>query len=418
MRLLLLLLLAIALPVPGFGHEGESHDDGTAGQAPAVNIGAPLPVSKESQFLLGIRTDLVRKQRLSQILSALGKVHPRPQDQAVIASSYSGRVTASGARPIPRIGETVQAGETLAQVQQVLQAPERVDLATKRAVSEAAVKQARAELTLVQRELERQRELRQIIAVKQIQESEAKVQVADANLGKALEELKVYEQAGQAGNPQWKSVPLTAAISGVIVEVHAVPGEIVEANRTLFRILNLATAWVSARIFEADLPKLEKPGQGVVTSPVYPELPMPARLLTLGSEVSEQTRTVEAIFEVANLQGKLRAGMFVEVSIDTGLPVQVLAIPSAALEELGGQKVVFVHSQPEEFAVRPVDPGLRSGDFTEVHSGLAPGDRVVTTGQYQLRSMAMRGRLALPSEAPAAPTTASTAVSPSVTGTR
>jgi multidrug efflux pump subunit AcrA (membrane-fusion protein) len=69
------------------------------------------------------------------------------------------------------------------------------------------------------------------------------------------------------------------------------------------------------------------------------------------------------IFEVANPKGRLRIGLFAEVSIKTGIQSPVLAVPeSALLEEEGKYSVYYVR---RSVARRDVESG-RDGGWVEV----------------------------------------------------
>jgi membrane fusion protein, heavy metal efflux system len=101
--------------------------------------------------------------------------------------------------------------------------------------------------------------------------------------------------------------------------------------------------------------------------------------------VDAQTRTVPAIFEFANPAGRLRAGTRVAAYLFTGRSAQGIAVPVSALVDEGPQTVLYVQSGGESFQRRVVVPGPRDGDWVAVPSGVAPGERVVTAGAYQVR---------------------------------
>ena len=85
-------------------------------------------------------------------------------------------------------------------------------------------------------------------------------------------------------------------------------------------------------------------------------------------------------------------------SPDTWAPVAwgsfiALAIPSSALIEDGGKKIVFVQTEGETFARRVVRTGIRSKGLVEVLGGVAAGERVVTKGAYEVRLAAASGAI-------------------------
>jgi RND family efflux transporter MFP subunit len=110
------------------------------------------------------------------------------------------------------------------------------------------------------------------------------------------------------------------------------------------------------------------------------------RLVSVGQTVDPNTRTVSVIYEVKNPLQRLRDGNFVEITIDTSGDAKVLAVPKNAVVNEQGQTFVFVFTGGESFEKRPVVTGAEGADFYEVKSGLKEGDRIVTTGVYQLRA--------------------------------
>jgi multidrug efflux pump subunit AcrA (membrane-fusion protein) len=109
--------------------------------------------------------------------------------------------------------------------------------------------------------------------------------------------------------------------------------------------------------------------------------------------VDPQSRTVPLVFEVPNPGRALRAGMYARVRVFTGQARKALAIPASAVVDDGKQEVAYVLSSGEAFERRPLKLGVRDGDLVEVVEGLAPGDRVVSRGAWQVRLAAAGGAL-------------------------
>ncbi|MFC7671042.1 hypothetical protein ACFQT0_29345 [Hymenobacter humi] len=85
-----------------------------------------------------------------------------------------------------------------------------------------------------------------------------------------------------------------------------------------------------------------------------------------------------------------RAGQAVNVQVlgqsESGKPR--LVVPTSAVTDLNGKPVVFVHTQPEQFKIRYVQPGAKNGQQTVLLQGqVNENDRVVTAGTYQLKSI-------------------------------
>ncbi|MDY7229853.1 efflux RND transporter periplasmic adaptor subunit [Hyalangium rubrum] len=387
MRKLLLSALILLAPVAAFAHGGEDHGEGPKQAASAAPAGVIL-LPKESQFLLGVRTEPVSRRKLEMRTTVPGKVIPRTDRHAQIFAPVAGRVLSQGSQ-IPLVGTRVKKGQVLAVLQQSLSASEASGLATGRIQAEAAVGQAQAALEQARRDLDRVKSLAGVVAQKEVQQAEFAVQVAEQEHTRAVRERELYAGAGQGGTGgKLSQFPLVSPLDGVLVEANATLGEQVEPSKVLFTVLDPQVVWVEANVFPDDIPRIEEAREALVKVEGYADRWFPAKLFNLGQVVEESTRTVKVIFEVQNDDGRLRPGTFAEVAIGSGGEQESLAVPDAAVVEVEGRKRVYVHVGPEEFVARDVALGARDGEYHVVRQGLKEGERVVTRGTYQLRSAA------------------------------
>ena len=83
----------------------------------AASAGTPGYMSKASQFLLGVRTVLAKKQSVSKQISALGRVVAPPTGQVQVYAPQSGMLVASKDVPYPGQGDWVKKGQPIAVLQ-------------------------------------------------------------------------------------------------------------------------------------------------------------------------------------------------------------------------------------------------------------------------------------------------------------
>jgi len=104
-----------------YAHGGEDHGDKTFDSGSKAFVsGQPINLSKESQFLLGVRTVLVEKKILKKRIKTIGKVVPRRQGKADVYPPRSGRVIAHTVHyTAPRIGDRVKKGQIVAEIQTI-----------------------------------------------------------------------------------------------------------------------------------------------------------------------------------------------------------------------------------------------------------------------------------------------------------
>jgi membrane fusion protein, copper/silver efflux system len=209
-------------------------------------------------------------------------------------------------------------------------------------------------------------------------------------LGMSESQIAAVERTGAVQ----ARITLTAPVSGVVAELGARQGMTVNAGTTLFRIAGLGTVWVVAEIPEMQSAQLAPGSEVQVHLPAYPNETLKGRVGAILPEINAATRTVRARIEVANPGGRLRPGMFANVSF-TPRAQQVLLVPTEAVIRTGERSVVIVSEPEGRFRVADVEPGMESGSETEIRKGLKGGERVVVSGQFLIDSEAsLRSTLA------------------------
>jgi membrane fusion protein (multidrug efflux system) len=118
------------------------------------------------------------------------------------------------------------------------------------------------------------------------------------------------------------------------------------------------------------------------------------RVTAIDSTVDEATRNIQVQATLANPQGVLRPGMFVQTEIILGASRSVVPLPATAISYAPYGDSVFVVTDlegPNGQTYRGVrqqfvkTDGSR-GDQVGVVSGVNPGDEVVTSGVFKLRN--------------------------------
>ncbi|MGE5193462.1 MAG: efflux RND transporter periplasmic adaptor subunit, partial [Deltaproteobacteria bacterium] len=122
------------------------------------------------------------------------------------------------------------------------------------------------------------------------------------------------------------------------------------------------------------------------------------KLTWIGTEVDEKTRTVQVRGETDNPlvgsksgpeggQRLLRAHTFGTARIRVREERLTVMVPSSAIQWDGSRHLVFVPlPDGRSFQPRAVTLGISRDGQTEVVHGIAPGEAVVATGSYVLKS--------------------------------
>ena len=211
-----------------------------------------------------------------------------------------------------------------------------------------------------------------------------------------------------------KTLRIDAPRDGIVVERNAVEGQMVEAGMKLYRIANLGLVWVQAQVFEQDVPFLRIGQEALVTLSYLPDRKFRGRVTFIYPSVDEKTRTVRVRMEFHNPGYFLKPGMFATVELTAELAVQALLVPDIAVLRSGERNTVFVALDGGKFEPRTITLGPRgAGNQYQVLSGLAAGERIVTSGQFLLDSESqLRDALAKMSPIPPQPSTRTNAAAP------
>jgi membrane fusion protein, multidrug efflux system len=118
------------------------------------------------------------------------------------------------------------------------------------------------------------------------------------------------------------------------------------------------------------------------------------RITALDSVVDEATRNIQVQATLANPNGTLRPGMFVQTEIQLGATSSIVSLPASAISYAPYGDSVFVVAEltndkgQSYHGVRQqvVKLGGSRGDQIAVTSGIKPGDEVVTSGVFKLRN--------------------------------
>jgi membrane fusion protein, heavy metal efflux system len=299
---------------------------------------------------------------------------PRRQmldSQSQLAAANS-KLAKANSRP-----EVLQAETEVRKAEVDLPIRQQQESAGKLAEAQAAVSKAATTKDVIAAEAQLKRALAAVAAAR------TKLTLSDRSYQTRLQQL------GTVADSQGL-VTVVAPISGVISDREASVGQsFQDSGAKLMSIVNESQVLATANIYEKDLSKVRL-GQKVNVRVAS----LPAHLFTgtisrLGSVVGEG-RVVPVQSQLDNAAKLLKPGMFAELEVITDRTSKaVLAIPTSAIVEANGKKVVYIQSG-DTFQSVEVNLGQVTGDLAEVKTGLFAGDRVVTQRGMLLYAQSLR----------------------------
>jgi len=218
---------------------------------------------------------------------------------------------------------------------------------------------------------------------KRAQQLEAQQMVSANDLDQLRYDLENARAVNRLANLELSYSNVVAPISGVIASRDIKPGNFVQINSPIFRIVDTARLEATLNVPEREIAKL-RPGQAVdLTVDALPG----RRFAGTVDRVAPVVDTGSGTFRVVagfDGDGELQAGMFSRLAIRYDQREDALVVPRRALLEDGGEPAVFAVREGKASRVA-LELGYSDGGWVEVRKGLAEGDAVVVAGKAALR---------------------------------
>lgn len=299
---------------------------------------------------MGVRIGQVKREPLFRHLRTVGEVETAEDLVSVVNLRFSGWVVAIH---VDTTGELVERGDPLFEIYspELVAAQDEYLLALRAQGTDASLtRSARRKLDL---------------------------------LGLDPRELRDIERTGHAK----RAVPIRAPRAGYVLHKSVVEGARVMAGQDLYTVADLSSVWVKAEIYEHDAPWLEE-GQPARMDLSYQRgVQVEGSVAYVYPTLDAASRTLTVRLEFPNPDLRFKPGMFATVYIEFRRVDDAIVVPTEAVLHSGTRELVFVVVGEGRFEAREITTGL-VGDrrLTQVISGLEPGDRVVTSGQFLIDS--------------------------------
>ena len=189
----------------------------------------------------------------------------------------------------------------------------------------------------------------------------------------------------RGGAPQ-RTYPVIARSSGVVTTIGARPGAQVSPGQSIVTIQGLGQVLVIADVPEAALGNIHVGQPAELTFPAYAADIRRGTVDYVFPSLTSQSRTAQVRITLPNPAGRLKQGMFANVTLQ-GTGGMAIVVPSEAVIDTGRRQVAIVKSG-NSFIPQEVKTGRDFDEWTEIVAGLEPGQQVVTSGQFLIDSEA------------------------------
>ncbi len=349
-----------------------------------------VELSAEALKRAGIETAEVTSQLLAQVLTATGRLSLNDDAVVRVGTFVDGRVV----HIFAKVGDTVRKGQTLVHIH----SHELTDARGAFAKAKATLVEKEKALAFAQAEADRAERLfaAKAIAKREVDQANARVVAAKSEIDLVKAELEraaefLEHLAVDQDAPDEVAIHSTA--SGIVTKRLITEGTVVSDAMDLLEIANISTLWAIAEIPEAQA-SFARLGQSVsIQVPALGDATISGKVVHIGTSLNPTTRTVQVRCLVNNARGNLRPEMYATMQLSGGATASTLAVPRAAVQDINGEKVVFVALEDNAFEKRVVELGREQGEVVEIIKGLEAGTRIVTKGGFFIKTEFLKASL-------------------------
>ena len=187
---------------------------------------------------------------------------------------------------------------------------------------------------------------------------------------------------------------ITAPFSGILGIRQVNVGQYLSSGDPIVQLQSLNPIYVNFDVPQQAIAQMRTGREVRITTGQVAGVEFTGRITAIDSVVNAGTRNIQVQATLANPEGMLRPGMFVETEVNVGAGRSLITIPATAISYAPyGDSVYVVASMkgPNGEAYKGVRQqfvkldGAR-GDQVGVTSGVKPGDEIVTSGVFKLRN--------------------------------
>jgi HlyD family secretion protein len=187
----------------------------------------------------------------------------------------------------------------------------------------------------------------------------------------------------EAAQAQYSYSRITSPIDGVVTDLPFYPGETGPAGAAVVTVMDTSRVIARTHVSQADAKLIAVGNAANLVGDTG--VPISAKVTQVSPALDAGNTTVEIWVEADNKDGKLRPGSSVRVEIVAKTVPNALVIPQAAvLTSPQGATYAILIDKENKPHLRKVAVGIRDAGKAQITDGLGSGDRVATTGAYEL----------------------------------
>ena len=177
---------------------------------------------------------------------------------------------------------------------------------------------------------------------------------------------------------------ITSPIDGVVTDRPLFEGDLATANQPLLTVMNTSRLIAKAHIAQSEAAVLKVGNPAELKIPAL-EGPVKGRVSLVSPALDPGSTTIEVWVEASKPDQALKPGMTVQLSMTAKTVKDALVVPTPAIyKNPEGTDYVLLVGSDGHARLKAVQVGVRNSEFTQIVSGVAAGDPVISSGGYGL----------------------------------
>ncbi len=180
---------------------------------------------------------------------------------------------------------------------------------------------------------------------------------------------------------------IVSPIDGIVTDRPLYAGETAASGSPLLTVMDLSSVIARAHVSQQEAAEL-KIGDPANLFPADGGQPAPGRVTQISAALDPSNTTVEVWIQAANQGLRLRAGTSLNVEIVAKTEPFALVVPeSAIVTDEFGETFVMLVGEGDKPIKQMVTLGIHDAGNVQVTEGIKGGDRVVSTGAFELSKL-------------------------------
>jgi RND family efflux transporter MFP subunit len=309
---------------------------------------------------------IVKKSEDSGAMILVGEVKSRYE------SNQSFRINGKIIERKVEVGSLVKKGQILVRL-------DASDTRLNAAAAQADVTAAETSYVLAKAEVERQRQLvnKKFISQSALDKYEAELKTAAARVNQAKAQAEV------TGN-QARYASLIADRDGVVTQIKAEPGQVVEPGAMIAQIVDLKQIEVLVAVPESRMAGLKTGDDVTIKLWADQQKTYVGKIREIAPEASSATRAFDVRVSIVDADEAIKLGMTAGVKFAKKDQEKRILVPTAALTQINSKTIVWVIDKNNIADPREVVAGMFNEYGTEIKSGLKADEVIAIAGVHTL----------------------------------